>query len=247
MKPGPEATPLEESPHHGLRRWSGAPAAFHAADLPTPALGTVEVWAVTSDRPTVVAGSTQRDLLDVGLAARAGLDVARRRTGGGVVVVDPQSSVWLDVVLARGDGRVSDDVGRSFDWVGSVLAGALREAGVEVAVHRGPGRWDELGRLICFAGVGPGECLDRDGRKVLGLSQRRTRDQVRFQAMAYLEVPVALTPASIADHRLPGAGDGKPMSRQAVEAELGRRTASLGTGRTIAWWRSHLGQSLLNA
>lgn len=230
----------------GLHRWQGSAADFHGTDLPTPDPGTVGVWAITPDRPTVVAGSTQRDLLDASLAAAAGLEVARRRSGGGVVLVDPAQSVWLDVVLARRDTRVSDDVGRSFDWIGSVLSAALQAAGLDVAAHRGPGSWDDLGRLVCFAGVGPGECIDPAGRKVLGLSQRRTREQVRFQAIAYLDVPVDATLTAIPNSKLPASADGvSPQSRREVGAEVMRRTAPLGTERSVGWWHSHLASALL--
>jgi lipoate-protein ligase A len=34
--------------------------------------------------------------------------------------------------------------------------------------------------LICFGGVGTGEVLDAGGRKVVGISQRRTRDGAWF-------------------------------------------------------------------
>ncbi|MCB1027955.1 MAG: hypothetical protein KDB24_09360 [Microthrixaceae bacterium] len=232
----------------GVFRWRGAAADFHALDLPTPTVGNTHVWQVFADRAAAVAGSTQRDLIDPALAAGAGLDVARRRTGGGLVLVDPKRSVWFDVVLAREDDRVGDDVGRSFDRIGSVLADALSAAGVAASAHRGPGAWDALGRLVCFAGVGPGECLTPDGRKVLGLSQRRTREQVRVQAMAYLEVPVAATLAAIPDRLLPAAADGvSPQPRAAVMAEVGRRTASLGDSRSIGWWHAHLADALLDA
>jgi hypothetical protein len=36
---------------------------------------------------------------------------------------------------------------------------------------------------VCFAGLGPGE-VTLDGRKVVGLSQRRTREAVLFQCCA---------------------------------------------------------------
>ena len=39
--------------------------------------------------------------------------------------------------------------------------------------------------LVCFAGIGPGEVLDGDGRKWVGISQRRTRDWIRLQTMAH--------------------------------------------------------------
>ncbi len=43
------------------------------------------------------------------------------------------------------------------------------------------GRWAEL---VCFAGIGPGEVL-LGGRKLVGISQRRTRNGSRFQCMVH--------------------------------------------------------------
>ena len=37
---------------------------------------------------------------------------------------------------------------------------------------------------VCFAGIGGGEVI-RDGRKVVGISQRRTRAGARFQCALY--------------------------------------------------------------
>ena len=42
--------------------------------------------------------------------------------------------------------------------------------------------------LVCFAGLGPGEVL-LDGRKLVGLSQRRTRNGVRIQGTLYTAPP----------------------------------------------------------
>ena len=223
-----------------LHEWRGPAADFHGRDLPTPAAGSFDVWAVVPDAVTIVAGSTQRDVLDGGRAEAAGLVTARRRSGGGVVLVEPIHTVWVDVVVARGDQRVSDDVGRSFDWIGGVLAAAVRSAGIEATVHSGPGRWDPFGRLVCFAGVGPGESLDLQGRKLVGISQRRTREQVRFQTVAYRRVPVEATLAAVREEALP---DG----RQAAAAELARRTAPLGTERSVSWWHRHFADSLARA
>ncbi|HEX6785774.1 MAG TPA: hypothetical protein VF076_01140, partial [Acidimicrobiales bacterium] len=39
--------------------------------------------------------------------------------------------------------------------------------------------------LVCFSGLGPGE-VHAGGRKVVGISQRRTRGWARFQCAAYL-------------------------------------------------------------
>ena len=61
--------------------------------------------------------------------------------------------------------------------------GPLEDSGRLV---RHDGRWSDrdLGARACFAAVGPGE-LVLDGRKVLGISQRRTRAGARFQCLAY--------------------------------------------------------------
>ena len=51
-------------------------------------------------------------------------------------------------------------------------------------VHRGgmlDAAWSDL---VCFAGIGPGEVL-LGGRKLVGLSQRRTRHGLRLQGMVY--------------------------------------------------------------
>ena len=41
--------------------------------------------------------------------------------------------------------------------------------------------------LICFAGKGPGEVFAADGSKIVGISQRRTRDWARFQCVVSLK------------------------------------------------------------
>jgi hypothetical protein len=38
---------------------------------------------------------------------------------------------------------------------------------------------------VCFAGRGPGEVITADGRKLLGLSQRRTRNWIRLQCLVH--------------------------------------------------------------
>lgn len=120
-------------------------------------------------------------VVDEAAAAAAGVEVVRRRSGGGAVWLAPGTVTWVDVVLPAGDPHWVDDVGRSSLWLGDAWARALVALGVpDPTVHRGPlvrTRWSPL---VCFAGVGPGEVLV-DGRKVVGISQRRTRAGARFQ------------------------------------------------------------------
>jgi lipoate-protein ligase A len=142
----------------------------------------------------VVLGSTQAAPAD------AGDDVVRRRSGGGAVLVAPDDPLWVDVDLPAGDPLWDDDVGRSFLWLGEAWAAVLRDLGLDAEVHRGgfePGRW---GRLVCFAGRGPGEVFV-GGAKVVGLAQRRTRAGARFQCA----VPSRWDPGRLVDVVVPAA------------------------------------------
>ena len=131
-------------------------------------------------RPTgtsVVVGSTQPiEVVDAEVARSAGIDIVRRRSGGGAVLVTPDDPVWVDVWLPAGDPRWSADVTAAFGWVGTAWATALDRLGhdgIEVQ-GAGPGACTRWSSLVCFGGVGAGEVSIR-GRKVVGLAQRRNR------------------------------------------------------------------------
>lgn len=162
-------------------------------------------------RPALVVGSAQSmDGIDVSYCSAHGVDVARRRSGGGAVFVHPDSTLWIDVVVPRGDQLWLDDVGRSMIWLGEAWVGALVEWGVsDLEVHRGALARNDWSSLICFAAVGTGEVVDAHGHKVVGISQRRTRDAARFQCVVNFAWDVdqlaAMMPALAADRpRLAG-------------------------------------------
>lgn len=160
--------------------------AFHARPLPEP-VGR-EVWTCAATGPALVLGSAQRDdVVDRAACAAAGIEVVRRRSGGGAVLVEPARLLWVDVLLPAGDPLWDPDVGRAFHWVGDTWAAALADQGATATVHRGGlqrSRWSDL---VCFAGLGPGEVTDDVGTKVVGISQRRTRAGARFQCAALLQ------------------------------------------------------------
>lgn len=164
-------------------------AAAHALPFPDPVRRAI--WFFESTDEAVVLGSTQRvTVLESDELARRGLGVVRRHSGGGAVVVERDALTWFDLWLPADDPLYERDVSRSADWLGAALAEVLATLGVRGDLTVGPGaagvgsaverkRW---GSLVCFASVGAGEVLI-DGRKAVGISQRRTRAGARFQVM----------------------------------------------------------------
>jgi lipoate---protein ligase len=172
-----------------IERIRGSAAAFHGRELP-PEPGR-HLWWFEVDRPAVVLGSTQPEAtVDQAACERAGLEVVRRRSGGGAVLLLPDDVIWLDVIIDRSDPCWDDDVGRAMWWIGEAWAQALIELGAQTGaaspleVHRGGLMSTPWSRQVCFAGLGPGE-VTLGGRKVVGISQRRTRGIARFQCAVY--------------------------------------------------------------
>ncbi len=187
--------------------------------------------------PSLVLGSTQ-DAADVDAAALelAGLASARRRSGGGAVVLRPDDHVWVDLVVPADDPLHDDDVERAAWWVGDSWSRALgrRIDDRATEVHRRGVSDRAAGRVACFAALGPGE-VSLDGRKVLGVSQRRTRSGARFQCVAYrFWEPELLLDVLVPTGRAAGLGggewgDGEPAAvlRRALVERAG---AALPTG-----------------
>jgi lipoate---protein ligase len=170
---------------------AGSPAELHqqVVDLSTT--------RIIVCRPTSVAwvlGSAQPDAsVDRAAAHALGIEVVRRRSGGGGVLIRPGEMVWIDIVLSRSHPLWSDDVGQSMWWVGDAWSEALWQLDVGNEVHRGSLIRTPWSPLVCFAGVGAGEVLTADEEvtssapsKLVGISQRRTRDGARLQTMCHL-------------------------------------------------------------
>jgi lipoate-protein ligase A len=163
-----------------VERITGSAGVLHAREIPSPMRRTV--WVFTPERPAVVLGSTQPlDVVDREAVDALGAEVVRRRSGGGAVWLEPGGTSWVDVLLPKDDPLWDDDVGRAVHWLGSAWATAV---GPAATVHTGGMVCTALSGRACFAGLGPGE-VTVDGRKVVGISQRRTREGARFQCVAY--------------------------------------------------------------
>ena len=214
---------LPEAPIAGgwsIERFALGPGAFHALEV-VERPGR-QVWISNPSTPAVVLGSTQPGgIVDIVAAARRGIEVVRRRSGGGAVLVVPGDLCWIDLVIERGDALWDDDVGLATHWVGEVWRAALSRLGLEVTVHHGPVVRSPWSELVCFAGLGPGEVVGDGGAKVVGISQRRTRHWARFQTaglvrwepfdVAQLLVPEP--PAPLSDLARAAQGCGRPAAR----------------------------------
>jgi lipoate-protein ligase A len=167
------------------------------------------VWVMNPTRPAIVMGSSQK-LSDINkdFCDSNGIDVVRRRSGGGAVFVHPNDSLWIDVVIPRGDPLWVDDVGRAMWWLGDYFAELLKSLGIgHFSVHHDAVITNDWSSALCFAGVGAGEVIcERNSAgagKVIGISQRRTREFARFQCIAYsawdVEVHQRMIPAVAGD------------------------------------------------
>jgi lipoate-protein ligase A len=142
-----------------------------------------QVTVLDASRRALVLGASQtaRDV-DENAARRAGVEIARRRSGGSAVLVGPDEVVWVDVFVPAEDVLFEPDISRAARWLGGLWAKAL---GDSAAVWEGPMRHNSWSKLVCFAGLGPGE-VTIAGRKVVGISQRRTQRGALFQSAALL-------------------------------------------------------------
>lgn len=144
---------------------------------------TRSVRILTANAPTIVLGAAQSpEIVCLDEARRSGVDVVKRRSGGGAVWLDGDMT-WIDVVLRKDDSLWCEDVGRAFLWLGDCWVTALRSlvAGPsELSAHEGALVQSPWSRLVCFGGLGPGE-VSLTGRKLVGVAQKRTRNAALFQ------------------------------------------------------------------
>ena len=168
-----------------IQRFRGSAADFHAQAIPDAP--TRQVWVFEVDRPAIALGSAQPAAhLNEAACARLGVEVVRRRSGGGAVLLIPDEIVWIDVLLPASDPQWHDDISRAGWWLAeawaATCAGLMNGAAVEV--HRAGMVTTKWSSHVCFAGLGPGE-VTTGGEKLVGVSQRRTRTTARFQTAVH--------------------------------------------------------------
>lgn len=214
-------------------RSTSTAAEFHAKAVPDPA--TAEVWLHEITSAALVLGSTQdADVVDGEACRRAGVEVVRRRSGGGAVLLTPGQVTWVDVIVPAGSTGWADDIHAPMVWVGRHLAAVLAEVLGEVlaersiAVHEGPMVSTAWSSVVCFDGFGAGEVL-LDGRKLVGISQRRTRHAARLQCCWYSRYDASALAGLLAAPHRPAVEELAPIATvpqaiaEAIPAALAAR------------------------
>lgn len=164
----------------------GSAVDFHARPLPTDP--HPHIWWFIPKHSALVLGSTQ-DLSVVNSTEclKRGIEIVKRHSGGGAVLLSSETTVWIDVVLPATHELSVSDIGQAPLWLGKLFQQVLIDLGVaDLTLHETAMEKTDWSTLICFAGRGPGEVFTSNGHKVVGISQRRTREWVRFQIVVSL-------------------------------------------------------------
>jgi len=223
------------APQWAVEQLVGPAAVLHRLGIPARPRRLLR-WceAVT---PALVLGSAEPDAhVDRPAAARAGLGIARRRSGGSSVLVGPGRVAWLDVVVPAGDPLWDADVGVAPLWLGRAWAAALADLGVDnPSVHCGPMERAPWSDWVCFAGTAPGEVRVRQG-KVVGISQRRARAGALFQCGALLRwrADEAIAPLALDRAAAAVALEGAAIGIVDLVGGVGRRDLRAAVERRVA-------------
>ncbi len=194
-----------------IERFRGSAADFHARAIPEAP--TRQVWVFDVDRPAIALGSAQPAAhVDEPACAGEGVEIVRRRSGGGAVLLIPGEIVWIDVILPIGDPLWHDDISRAGWWLAEVWAAACDRLvpGEPAEVHRLGMVTAPWSSHVCFAGLGPGE-VTRGGEKLVGVSQRRTHTAARFQTAVHRRWDPDRTCALLREPRI-DSGDLAPVA-----------------------------------
>lgn len=153
------------------------------------------VW--TYEQPALVLGCSQRAQYER-MASTSSLEALLRDSGGGAVLTGP----WLvsvSVVLPPGHAWLGQGLLESYRHLGQLHTDALAELGVAATAlppPQIPGTKAALAALglpaldwACFGSLSPWEVVDAEGRKLVGLAQRRRQTGVLLVAGTLVAEP----------------------------------------------------------
>jgi lipoate-protein ligase A len=181
-------------------------------------------WSQAQPRALVLGRAAGEPAADLDACARLGVEVVRRRSGGGPVVWDG-NLLGLDVWLPRGHRLAPDDVVETYRWLGEGLAAGLAEVGaavrvVPIAEARADRPGDDPAEVAaaraCFGSLSPYEVVANDGRKVVGLAQVRRPNGALLQAGIALRYDARLLAELLRRDDAPADEVARALDRRAV-------------------------------
>jgi lipoate-protein ligase A len=166
--------------------------------------------------------------IDLEAAARLGLGLVRRPTGGSAILHEgPELELTYSVVAKAGDFEGADDLLATYRWIGAALTAGLRRLGAPAEMV--PVRPSDAAAMpaFCFARTGSYE-IEVGGRKLVGSAQRR-------QGAGFLQHGAVLLGADPARLRHVFPGEADPLGGMiTLEAVLGRRPSFEETSQALA-------------
>ena len=180
--------------------------------------------------PTISLGYGQPidESIDLDEAARMGIGLVRRPTGGSAILHEgPDLELTYSVVGAAGDFSGADDLLATYRWIGAALAAGLTTLGAPVEMV--PVRPSDPTAMpaFCFARTGSYE-LEVGGRKLVGSAQRR-------QGSGFLQHGSVMLGAAPDRLRRVFTGQADPLAGMTtLEAVLGRRPSFAETADALA-------------
>ncbi|PHM18892.1 MAG: ligase [Curvibacter sp. PD_MW3] len=162
---------------------------------------TAPQWRLwTYDQPTIVLGCSQRAVYERLLATSVGppVEVLLRESGGGAVLTGPWM-LGLSLALPIGHPWLGQGLLESYRHLGQLFVQVLAAQGVPARALPPAELPAQQAALIardlpvldwaCFGNLSPWEVVDAQGRKLVGLAQRRRQTGVLLVAGLLLTEP----------------------------------------------------------
>jgi lipoate-protein ligase A len=166
--------------------------------------------------------------IDLDAAARMGIGLVRRPTGGSAILHEgPDLELTYSVVAAAEDFFGADDLLTTYRWIGTALAAGLNRLGAAAEMVPAQPSNPAAMPAFCFARTGSYE-LEVGGRKLVGSAQRR-------QGMAFLQHGSVMLGAALSRLRRVFPGEADPLAGMTtLEAVLGWRPSFVETADALA-------------
>ena len=140
------------------------------------------IWIIEPKDTCLVLGKSQRGraFLDLNYLEEQNINLTVRQSGGGAVLVSPEDMLWVDIFIPQGSKFWIPDIAKASIGIGTIWHEALKRLDIECSLFEQKFTRSEASDLICFISRAAGELFVKN-RKILGISQRRSKFGTRFQ------------------------------------------------------------------